>query len=177
MDLHMNNYPSDKPTLTELAKKYGVDKLHRHSYLPTYERILGNMKVNRLLEVGVGFRDLMAPFVPFYVHGASLRMWSDYWPDANIYACDLREDALVNERNIRSWCADQSKPYDMGRLIANCGGKCEIIIDDGSHEYEHQIITATTLLPWVMPHGGVYVIEDTYPDKGAELAKMFGGEL
>lgn len=169
-----------KPTLTELARKFASDKLHNHGYLPHYERLLGNMKVHRLLELGIGYRDLMQPFLPKdveYVHGSSLRMWSEYWPEANIYACDIREDALVNEGNIKSWVADQSKEHDLERLVANCGGKLDVVIDDGSHEFEHQRITLKCLLPWVMPHGGIMIVEDTYQDKGAELAKEFGGEL
>src|SRR3990167_5400885 len=160
MDLPINN-TARRPTLTDLAIKYGCDKWFRHSYMPTYESLFAHRHVHRLLEVGIGYEGLMTPFVPFYVHGASLKMWSEYWPNANIYACDIREDALVNEGRIKSWYADQSRPMDLERLVANCGGKLDVVIDDGSHEYEHQIITATALLPWVMPHGGVYVIEDT----------------
>ena len=172
----MNNSAS-KPTLTELAIKYGVDKYYNHSYLPVYSKLFDGMNVHRLLEIGIGYESLMKPFVPFYVHGASLRMWADYWPEANIYACDIHESTLVNEGRIKSWYADQSKEMDLERLVANCGGQLNIIIDDGSHEFEHQRITARTLLPWMMSNGGIMVIEDTYPDKGAELAMEFGGEL
>jgi len=168
---------ANKPTLTDLARKYGADKYFRHSYMPVYERLLAHLKPHRLLEIGVGYESLMSPFVPFYVHGSSLHMWSDYWPDAHIYACDIREDALVNEGNIKSWVADQSKPMDMERLIANCGGKCDVIIDDASHQLADQQACARVLLPWVMPHGGLYIVEDVYEDTGKVLVDEFGGEL
>lgn len=168
-----------KRSLTQLAQAFSSDKFYRHSYLPTYERILANRKMYRLLEIGVGYKDLMQPFLPEgveYCHGSSLRMWSEYWPDAEIYACDIREDALVNEGNIKSWIADQSREYDLLRLVQNCGGKLDVIIDDGSHQFAHQKGSAWVLLPW-LNKGGVYVIEDTYPDTGTELCKLFGGRL
>lgn len=166
-------------TLTELAKKYSSDKFFRHSYLPTYERILGQREVRRLLELGIGYASLMKPFLPEgieYCHGSSLRMWTEYWPEAEIYACDIRPDALINEGNIKSWVADQSSEHDLQRLVSNCGSKLDVIIDDGSHQFEHQKLSARVLLPW-LNKGGVYVIEDTYEDKGAEMAAMFGGQL
>jgi hypothetical protein len=144
--------------------------------MPTYEHYLAKRKPHRLLEIGIGYENLMAPFVPFYVHGASLKMWTTYWPEAHIFACDIREDTLINEGNIRSWVVDQGKEHDLNRLVANCGSKLDVIIDDGSHVFEHQKLTARMLLPWLMK-GGVYFIEDTYPDKGAEMAEMFGGTL
>lgn len=168
-----------RPTLTELARQFSSDKLLRHSYLPVYEELLGKRNPHRVLEIGIGYEGLMKPFLPEgveYCHGSSLKMWATYWPEAQIFACDIREDALVNEGNIRSWVADQSKPFELERLVANCGGKLDIIIDDGSHQFEHQQISAQTLLPW-LNKGGVYVVEDTYPDKGEVLAKEFGGQL
>ena len=166
-------------TLTELAKKYSSDKFFRHSYLQTYERILGHRKVHRLLELGIGYADLMKPFLPEgvpYCHGSSLRMWSEYWPEAEIWGCDIREDTLINEGNIRSVVCDQSSPSSLNQLVITTGGNWDVVIDDGSHQYQHQINTAHLLLPH-MAAKGVYIIEDTYPDKGAEMAAMFGGQL
>ena len=169
-------------TLTELAKKYSSDKFFRHSYLPTYERILGQREVRRLLELGIGYASLMKPFLPEgieYCHGSSLRMWTEYWPEAEIWACDIREDTLINEGNIRSVVCDQSSGHSLAEMVwAATGGdlnnKFDVIIDDGSHDFGHQKLTASVLLPRC---SGVYIIEDTYLDKGAEMAAMFGGQL
>lgn len=182
MNDYNNNFGQStrKPTLTELARKFASDKLYNHGYLPHYEKLLGGLKVHRLLEIGIGYQGLMQPFLPKdveYVHGSSLRMWSEYWPDAEIYACDIREDALVNEWNIKSWVADQSKEIDMERLVANCGGQLNVVVDDGSHLLEHQQISARVLLPWMLPGNSIYVIEDCYEDTGKVLVDEFGGEL
>ena len=168
-----------KALLYQLAEKYGVDKLFSHSYLDTYSKLFCNRKVARLLEIGIGYEDLMWAFVPFYVHGASLKMWSEYWPDADIYACDIREDTLINEGRIKSVVCDQSSIESIYAMTgAFDSGHWDVIIDDGSHQMQDQYRTAATLL--VEPYlnkGGVYIIEDTYPDKGAELAEMLGGVL
>ena len=165
-------------TLIELAKKYGADKFFSHSYLETYERILAHRKVTRLLEIGIGHRDLMEPFVPFYVHGASLKIWNEYWPAAEVWACDIREDTLVNEGNIRSVVCDQSSGKSLAEMVFTVTDglkhKFDVIIDDGSHQFEHQKLTADVLLPRVA-EGGVYIIEDCYPDTGAHLAARYGG--
>ena len=163
-------------TLTDLAFKYGCDKLHAHSYLPVYESLFKDRTVTRLLEIGIGFEGLMKSFVPFYIHGASLKMWESFFPEAEIYACDVRMDTLVNEGRIHSCIADQSSLRDLAQLLIFAGGSFDVIIDDGSHQTAHQIFTAEYLLP-TMSKGSLYVIEDCYPDTGAKMAEMFNGRL
>ncbi len=172
-----------KTTLTELAIRYSSDKHFRHSYIPVYERLFDGLEVKKLLEIGIGYHDLMRPFLPPdvpFIWGSSLRMWSEYWPEADIYACDVHESALVNEGRIRSFYADQSSKADLRELIVKCDGhkqRFDVIIDDGSHIHEHQVRSLRELLMYVKPGGGVYVVEDVWEDKGQELAKMFDGEL
>lgn len=156
-------------SLPELAVLYGVDKLHSHSYIPFYEQLFAGREVKRLLEIGIGYEDLMKPFVPFYVHGASLKMWADLWPEAQIWSCDIRKDVLLwepkredgSKYSIYSLQIDQSSREDLAALVslAEQSAPWDIVIDDGSHQAEHQIITAEVLLPSVRP-GGVYIIED-----------------
>lgn len=165
--------------LTQLAERYSCDKLYNHSYIPKYEQLLAarKHKVRRMLEIGIGFEDLMKPFVPRYVHGASIKMWRDYFPvkSTAIYACDIREDVLINEGDKRIWSfvCDQSKPVDLWKFY-DYGWKFDFIIDDGSHDPQHQFLTAAVLVPLLMP-GGVYVIEDTYQDTSKMLAEKLGG--
>lgn len=158
--------------LLELASKYCVDKLHSHSYIPAYEELFAGRRVGRLLEIGIGYRDLMEPFVPKYIHGASLKMWNDYFEDAIIYGCDIREDTLFQSTGIRTFQCDQSDYLSLQSLIRRTGGGFDVIIDDGSHQTEHQIFTALVLLRELTLHG-VYIIEDVQEPKKvmAELAK------
>lgn len=168
--------------LGDLAVKYASDKLYYHSYIPMYQALFDNIlnqDIRDFLEIGIGYKDLMQPLLPEgidFVPGSSLRMWSEFWPYTNIYGCDIREDTLVNEGRIHSFHVDQSNADDLYRLGHLCRGALDIIIDDGSHQYEHQRLTARILLPLVRS-GGVYVIEDVWPDNGARLASEFNGVL
>lgn len=172
-----------RPTLQELARIFSSDKYYRHSYIETYQRLFQDRKVYRLLELGIGYEGLMKPFLPEgveYCHGSSLKMWSTYWPEAEIWGCDIREDTLFNQGNIRTVQCDQSSGHSLAELVwvvtDGLQHKLDFICDDGSHVLEHQKLTASVLLPR-LAEGGVYIIEDTYPDKGDVLARMFGGEL
>lgn len=143
------------------------------------ECINKGIQVKRLLEIGIGHKDLMQPFLPqgvAYVHGSSLKMWEEYFPEANIYACDIREDALINEGRIRSVPCDQGSGPELMAMNSFFGGHYDVVIDDGSHEHHHQQYTAAALLPHVN-EGGIYVVEDVWVDKGHELADQYGGEL
>src|SRR5262245_3295575 len=149
------------PTLHELAEKYGCDKLYSHSYIPAYEELFAGRTVHQLLELGIGTYDLMKDFTPRYIHGASLLMWRSYFPDATITGVDIVQSAVTEfsqsrpDRTEVYWC-DVSKPHELLQLIGEIGRQ-DVIIDDASHEPEHQIISAITLLPYTRQ---IYVIED-----------------
>ena len=149
-------------TLRQLAEIYGCDKLFAHSYVESfYSELFANRKVEALLEIGIGYEELMKPFVPHYCHGASLKMWRDLFPGALIFGADIRRDSLIWEPPIRCIEIDQSNPADLKRLadLTDTIGKWDVVIDDGSHQTDHQILTAQVLLPSVAP-GGVYIVED-----------------
>ena len=99
-----------------------------------------------------------------YLVGASLFMWRDYFPNAEIYSCDIREDILINEDRIRSYKVDQSQSSELFNLIEVIGKDFDLIVDDGSHITDHQIISAIALLPY-LHKDGVYIIEDVSEPK------------
>lgn len=161
-------------SLEDLARKYGCDKLSAHGYVPFYEELFRGRTVKRLLEIGIGYRELMKPFVPHYVHGASLRMWNDFFPDAEIFACDIRQDTLINEGRIHSWVCDQSKVASLLSLAQTVGDNLDVIIDDGSHNRDDQIVTAIVLKYSLAP-GGVYIVEDVQEPE--RVATAIGGTI
>ncbi len=172
-----------KPTLTELARKYNSDKLFSHSYVGFYESLFAGRNVRRLLEIGIGFRDLMQPFVSPdapYVHGSSLRMWEEFFPEAQIFGCDVREETLINEGRIRTTVCDQSRGASIAEMVwAFCARAhgyegFDVIIDDGSHQTVHQLLTFDCLHPR-LNEGGVYVIEDCQEPE--RLAAHTGGTI
>ena len=64
--------------LCELAEKYYVDKCPKfhHYYTPEYHKILNNKQYNSMLEIGIGYPELMRKYTNAnYKSGASLYMW------------------------------------------------------------------------------------------------------
>lgn len=153
--------------LTKLALKYGTDKCPpMQSFTPFYYDLFKNLEVESLLEIGIGYPETMQHMQNYKI-GASLFMWRDFFPKAQIYACDIREDTLINENRIKSFQCDQSKKDSLNKLKEKIG-EVDIIIDDGSHKTEHQILSAKILLPICRKY---YVIEDVKePEK---ILKVF----
>ena len=152
--------------LCELAEKYGSDKTakFRHPYTPFYDELLRDRNVQRVLEIGIGTPACMNSFVPNYEVGASLRMWRDYFPAAEIVGLDNDPSAFIQEDRILSVKCDQSSRVSLVSTAQILGGKFDFIVDDGSHRYDHQALTANTLIPKLLSSTGVYVIEDVmYP--------------
>ena len=173
---------SGKTMLCQLAEKYGVDKcpVINHSYTPAYHTLLFPLKekINSVLEIGIGNIPLMRPMVgEKYKLGASLRMWRDYFPNAQIIGCDIDRSVLFNdEERIKTFYVDQS---DKGSLLSLADTvrpiteTFDIIIDDGSHIEEHMRLSFQTLWKFVKPGGGIYIIEDiksSYMEQFANLA-------
>lgn len=155
--------------LTKLALKYGTDKCPpMQSFTPLYYELFKDMDVKKLLEIGIGYPGTMQHMTDYKI-GASLFMWRDFFPKAQIYACDIREDTLINEDRIQSFQCDQSEEESL-ELLKEKIGEVDIIIDDGSHITEHQILSAKVLLPMVR-RGGYYVIEDVKEPK--KILKQF----
>lgn len=123
-----------------------------------YDALFAGATVRKVLEIGIGYNGLLAET---YENGASLRMWAEYFPDAEIYGLDIRPDALVNEGRIHSVQCDQEKIASLLAARDAIGTGFDLIVDDGSHQPEHQILSACVLWPCVAPRGR-YVIEDVW---------------
>lgn len=148
--------------LCKLAHKYGTDKTH---YTPFYSLLLEGRRntVASVLEIGIGTPSAMQ-HVAGYKPGASLRMWEEYFPQAYIYGMDNDASVLFETERIYTFCADQSRP-DTYTLRADIHERFDLIIDDGSHNAEHQLITFKALKPRLRP-GGLYIIEDVNVSDG-----------
>eukprot|EP00439_Symbiodinium_sp_Y106_P056707 s2072_g7.t5 len=90
---------AEKAPLSQLMLEAGSDKA-QNGYCPIYEVLLQPLKVQRLLEVGLGTQNpdslsSMAGLGPGFRPGGSLRAWRDYLPQAFIYGLDVMPDAMV----------------------------------------------------------------------------------
>ena len=146
--------PHFRPSLENLASEYRTDQWCKRRYAPHYERHFRQLRRTSftLLEIGVG-GDRGS------TGGASLRMWKQFFPKAQIVGLDLYDTSLVNEKRIITYQGSQTDA-DLLRSIARKHRQMKIIIDDGSHRPEHVRATFAILFP-LLADGGCYAIEDT----------------
>jgi 23S rRNA U2552 (ribose-2'-O)-methylase RlmE/FtsJ len=134
--------------LSWLAAVYGSDKgATAHRYVDLYERHFGPLRhhVMSVLEIGV-------------YRGASLQMWRDYFPRAEIFGIDINEMAIKGDR-IHTLRGDQSDAALLAQVREL--GPFDVIIDDGSHLGSHVLATFEGLYSSLQADG-VYVIEDMH---------------
>ena len=131
--------------LYKIANKYSSSKSYME-YFETYYSFFLSFKYRKIniLEIGV-------------LDGESLRIWRDFFPNANICGFDI-EKKNVNIPNVDIRFGDQTDVKFLGEII-NDYKKFDIIIDDGSHISKHIIRTFTYLFDY-LNENGLYVIED-----------------
>jgi len=136
-------------TLDEIAKKYSTDKCSNgHSYTQYYEMLFGGLRNSplKLLEIGVK-------------RGCSLRMWKEYFPNAQVFGVDITPRCKsLEEDRIKIFIGGQDDP-SLWKSVESQVGMVDILIDDGSHMSAHQIASLDMAFRLVKP-GGFYVIED-----------------
>jgi len=125
----------------------GIQKW-RH-YFDIYERHFGKFvgKEVHVVEVGVA-------------SGGSLEMWRNYFGEkCYVYGIDINPACKKFETNgVKIFIGDQGDRNFWQRFKAEIPF-VDILIDDGSHIPEHQIVTLEEMLPHVSPNG-VYLCED-----------------
>lgn len=140
--------------LNDIGLKYNADKSSRfHNYLDFYQKHLPDREFSgRLLEIGV-------------MDGLSMRMWAEYYPNAEIVGIDIKPDMASYMHNehwqvperVKLLTLDGTKKADMQPL-----GMFDIIIDDGSHYWSEQQKSFEILYYSQLNKGGVYIIEDLW---------------
>ncbi len=163
---------TDEPTeLCELAFKYGSDKCPRlkHSYTPVYYEMFKDRRnsIKKVLEVGIGYYKTINGIPLTFdqnlnrknYHGAGLKMWRDFFTNAQIYGADIVPDALMTDERIATFLCDETKKEDIENLIRQTGSDIDIFVDDGSHRWRDQVFLAKTILP-LLKKDVIYVIED-----------------
>jgi precorrin-6B methylase 2 len=131
--------------LTQIADHFRTDKgSMRHLYTPIYEQYLEHWRSRpelTILEIGVA-------------SGASLRMWSAYFPQARVIGLDVNEqchEVCQDNSHIEIRIADATHSPQLDQF--------DLIIDDGSHLAGHIAQNYRTHWSSLKP-GGFYVIED-----------------
>ncbi len=135
-------------SMHDIALEYETDKV-LHGYCEIYEKRLADRRMEplKILEIGV-----------FY--GASLRMWREYFPNAEIHGVDLDIERCGEIEGVTLHRLDANDTAGLAKL-SNEHGPWDLIIDDASHTMKHQQSTFITLWPHVKPDG-FHVIEDIH---------------
>lgn len=145
----------ERHNLNGFDKPGGTDKATDHSYTGVYEHLMTPYKdkesVN-LLEIGVQL-------------GGSSLLWQEFLPNANLYLADIhdsRHQSIVeklDKSRSRFYLLDAYSDASRNFLLRECQDGFDIIIDDGPHTLESQILCIKNFLPLLRP-GGFMIIED-----------------
>jgi hypothetical protein len=160
-------------SLTEIANEFGTDKGTAgptdswpvHNYTDIYAAYLQHLRLEKinLLEIGlgvVGENHNVKIAQGRNTGGASIKMWQEYFPAANIHGIDINPCSYLDNARTKTWVTDQGSPAALAQFLDACGVEAfDIIIDDGSHLAKHQQVSFGTLFPR-LKSGGYYFIED-----------------
>jgi predicted O-methyltransferase YrrM len=153
--------------LCMLGRATGTDKspcntvAHRHPYTPVYSMLFAPLKNKpvHFAEIGVA-------------GGASALMWDMYFahPEAQIRMFDRDQNFLANaQRHVGKrftfHLMDVSVDGDVYRALGE--EKYDVIIDDSSHDFYHQIRIIKEAWPR-LKSGGTLVIEDIFRNEDEE---------
>jgi len=137
--------------LDKLAEKYGTDKgPSGHGYTAAYFDRLRHLSRRRfrMLEIGV-------------LAGASIRMWEEFFPFAEIHGIDIDPACSAHSADrVKVSIVDQGNKDDMQAFAAR-ESNFELVVDDGGHRMHQQILGFEVLFPTLLP-GGIYIVEDTH---------------
>lgn len=155
--------------LCALGYKHGADKSpynehgHRHPYTAVYTMLFAGLKGRsvRFAEIGVA-------------GGASAHMWSEYFthPDTKLVMFDRDMNFLqhcverVKDERLRTLPMDVAVDGMVSApLLRGADGladaKYDVILDDSSHDLEHQLRIIREAFPFVHP-GGMLIVEDVF---------------
>lgn len=157
-----------KPPLTRttplctIALRHGTDKVVaiRHEYTKLYHMVLEPLRerASVVLEIGVGHN------VATGKSGAGLYMLRDYFSKATVYGIDISTRCMFNDDRIHTHLVNASDPAALREFATEVVQReLDVVIDDGSHKGEFQIRAMTSLLPYLAPHTGVYIIQSVQP--------------
>jgi len=160
------NYLSNTSELCFIGKKYDTDKSsqrsnvtnsrHCHPYTLFYDSLFKNKKTETLKMAELGI-----------LEGASLRMWQEYFPNADIYGFEYNLQFISHFRNSFDNTRITLSEINVNdsESITDAFNKIDvdydIIIEDTTHQFEDQIRVIKNVYNRLKP-GGIFIIEDIF---------------
>jgi len=125
--------------------------LKHSSYFHVYEELLAKYRGRDITFVEIGV-----------LNGGSLFMWRDYFgPSARVIGIDVNPDAKRwEEFGFEIFLGSQSDERFWDELFSLVGD-VDIVLDDGGHINEQQIVTTEKCIPHIK-EGGMLIVEDTH---------------
>ena len=141
-------------SLEDIVDNSRTDKNTTHSYLPLYQKLLINKKetAKNVLEVGIW-------------RGGSIKLWSDFFTNANVYGLDIMdindvwEDIKNKEKIILHTSSNAYNDDFFITHFLNKNIKCDLLLDDGPHTLE-SMKDFIKLYSQIMTDDGILIIED-----------------
>jgi len=138
--------------MDKIALEAGTDKSSAiHNYTKVYSHYFNSIKDKnfKFLEVGI-------------YKGNSVKFWEKYFTKADLNFIDITSENLeyTSERS-KYFYLDQSNKLQLTDFIKESGSNFDIIIEDGGHTMEQQLVSFAMLFPTVKS-GGLYIVEDLH---------------
>ena len=145
--------------LFQIFKKLGHVSLKCDTYFQTYEELFERYINKNITFVEIGV-----------LHGGSLFMWKEYFGNkARIIGIDLNPKALeLKKEGFEIYIGSQSDKSFWKKFYNNVG-KIDVLLDDGGHSNDQQIVTLAESIPNIND-GGILVTEDVH----TSYLKKFG---
>ena len=126
--------------INDLLTHYGSNRITNH-YDSIYHSLFGNTveTINDVLEIG-------------FTSANSLKVWKNYFPNANIYGINSNVDIKINTTRIKTYHSGISNAFD------NIGVDLDVIIINRLDTLENNVQMLEAVLPF-LKKGGICIVE------------------
>ena len=158
--------------LCKSGANYGTNKSplniigHRSGYTPYYDLLFRHLKNEKINFAEIGIEN-----------NASTKMWRKYFSKAKIYGFEF-EDIKIKKakkhklKNTVYHKIDVSNQNNIHKAFSKINKKFDIIIDDSTHIFDHQINVIKKVHPFIK-RNGILIIEDIYKKRKENLEENY----
>ena len=155
-----------------------------HPYSVFYHSLFAHCRknVSLVFECGIGTHNISieSNMGSSGIPGAFLRMWKDYFINAEIFGADIDTNVLFQEERIKTFEVDQLNSDSIKKMLKNINKtNFDLIIDDGLHSYNSSLNFFLHSFER-LKKDGLYIVEDEdykYIDKLRNSLKKFNPEV
>lgn len=186
INLEYNKHPLN--VLSQYSEQFGSDKgatskdsvsplpWNYHNYTDFYALLFDHCRNNitKVFELGIGTNneDVPSSMTSAGSPGASLRMWREYFPNADIVGADIDSRILFQEDRISTFEVDQTSRNSIKIMWDKIDTQFDVMIDDGLHEYSANITFFENSFQKLISNG-IYIIEDVAYSELEKYQKYF----